>query len=126
MLYCARIAASKDFYDLQANFFLSALFCALLMWSRRTAFFTALPAVLKSLFRVLAGASFALYLLHYSIIELLRSFGIGKAQVAVLAIVTANVLAVLIYLVFDKNHKKLGMRLRKMAAPAVKSSGDAA
>lgn len=126
-LYGARVVISKDFYDLQANIFLSALFCALLMWSRRSTFFCLFPAMLKSLFQILAGASFALYILHYTIIELLLSIDTAKSSVGALSFAAANGLAVLIYLAFDRNHKKVGMFIRKvLSRPALNGNGDAA
>jgi peptidoglycan/LPS O-acetylase OafA/YrhL len=112
-LYLARLAVSKNFYDVQANIFLAVLAGTLLIWSRRSTRLAALPPRVKRLLRTLSGASFALYILHYSVIELLFSLGMATSRIGLLAFAASNVLAVLIYLLFDRNHKKLGARLRQ-------------
>lgn len=113
VLYVARFAVSKDFYDMQANIFLAGIFGSLLIWSRGTTFFSSFPDLLKSSVRIMAGASFALYILHYTVIDLLLSLGTMKPLVGVIAFAISNALAVLVYLVFDKNHKKFGILLRR-------------
>ena len=126
LLYSARVGISKDFYDLQANIFLGVTFCALLMLSRGSTLFCTMPAMLKATFRILAGASFALYILHYTIIELLLSIGTAKSIVGILSFCAANALSILIYMLFDKNHKKVGSAIRRVwKMPPFKGSSTA-
>jgi peptidoglycan/LPS O-acetylase OafA/YrhL len=113
LMYFLRIAFAGDFYDTQANLFLAAIFGLLIIRSKESSIFVAFRPILKKTIRVLAGASFALYILHYTAIELLISYQFDKASIAIYSFAISNGLAVAVYFVFDRHHKKIGGLLKK-------------
>lgn len=114
ILYLMRMLQVRDFYDMQANLFLACIFGSFLILSRKSVLFSPLPKMLKSMIKVLAGASYALYILHYTIIELFGSLKLNGANVILYSVVVSNLLAIAVYLVFDRNHKKFGIFVRKL------------
>lgn len=60
--------------------------------------------------RIAGGYSYALYLIHYSVIQLLVNvYGIidNKITVTLAAFILSNAAALCIYFIFDRNHKKI-------------------
>lgn len=112
-LFVLRLKAASDFYDLHA-----ALFLCIAFWIglRLVAGFPpfALPSFVKTAISVLAGSSYALYALHYSILAfaITRFEGdIGLAGWVICAIV-AEVAAVCVYLLFDRHHRAIAIFLK--------------
>jgi peptidoglycan/LPS O-acetylase OafA/YrhL len=67
-----------------------------------------------SLIRFLANYSFSLYLVHHTILEFtLRWLGPGW-KTMIFGIVLSNLLAIVIYLVFERNYKKAGKWLKNL------------
>lgn len=114
VLFGIRVAYTQSFYDFQACVFLAAFFAIILDEVRRSSFFSILSDRSVGLVRILAGSSYALYILHYTIIEVVRSRGWDHPQTILISFLASNALAIVVYLLFDKNHRILAANTKKI------------
>lgn len=115
VMAAARFAVARQFYDLQGVVFVAIAFMAGLYLARAGG--GAAPRREASgggVIPVLAGASFALYAVHYSVMEFALAMfpAVTKLRLAVVAFFVSQALAVAIYLVFDRRHRTVARALK--------------
>lgn len=114
LMFVLRLMRSGDFYDLQAALYLAAFLALLCLEARSASWFDRLSGGTIRLVQTLSGASYALYILHYSVIVLLISSGLATQWVVLGSVILANGLAIAVYLLFDRHHRRLAGRLRQI------------
>ena len=74
----------------------------------------ALPGTLEPLIVFNADISYMLYLVHYTLLDILYVWrGAGGWTSVLMGFVLSNLAAVLMYFAFDRHHKKIGNWLKK-------------
>ena len=108
-----RTRVIKDFYDFQLDVFVIASFALVLQLGRSDSPFK-LRRIAVHTIRLLAGSSYALYAVHYSFIVfgLVRYPDLPRMSVCVVAAAAAELMAIVIYLLFDRHHKTVSQWLR--------------
>jgi peptidoglycan/LPS O-acetylase OafA/YrhL len=107
------LRGTKEAYDPKlAALLAAAMLCAVLAFDRIT---WKVPALVARAIRFVAGYSFTLYLLHYSILDLMAAHRLVADPTAnfLLAFVIANVVSILVALATEAHHKRFADWLRK-------------
>ena len=107
LLACARIAVTKDAYDLLFAVLSASALTTLVLLLDSTA--PRIPATLERVVRFTADYSFTLYLVHLSVIALLLNFADGLSSWAAFGVlfVAVNVASALLALKTEMQHRKL-------------------
>lgn len=110
------LRGTKEAYDPKLGALLAAaMLCTVLALDRVT---WRVPDLLARAIRFVAGYSFTLYLLHYSVLDFMavhRVFDDGAANFA-LAFAVANVLSILVAAVTEAHHKRLADWMKRTFA----------
>ncbi len=117
----ARFAVARQFYDLQGVVFVAIAFVAGLYLARSGGGSAPRRETGGSgdAVSVLAGAAFALYAVHYSVMEFALAVfpAVPRLNLAVVAFFASQALAVAIYLVFDRRHRTVARALKARWTP---------
>lgn len=115
VLGLARFAVARQFYDLQGVLFVAVAFLAGLYLARSGVAAPRRDNAAGGPVAVLAGASFALYAVHYSVMEFALAMfpAVPRLHLAGLAFFASQVLAVAIYLAFDRRHRAVAALLKR-------------
>jgi peptidoglycan/LPS O-acetylase OafA/YrhL len=112
-LSLALLASTRQPYDPRYGaLFAAALLCLVLAVDRLA---WKAPAWLAAAIRFVANYSFTLYLLHYTVLELIARHPVFGRPTAnfVLAVVIANVLSIVVAYVTEFRHRELGRWLKR-------------
>ena len=106
-----RLYLTREAFDpLYAGLLAIALYFGLSLLQNRE---YAVPKWIGTLIIFNADFSYTLYLVHYTVLDVLfRSRGLGLEN-ALIAFVLSNVFAIILYMAFERHYKAFGNRLRK-------------
>ena len=111
-----RFRATRQEYDLILGILIACALYFTIIWSQNTNF--KFPVFLQKIIGLAAGCSLTLYLVHYSIAVLLFPGldGINPIAALVIVVLLSNLVALLIALPTEMQHKKLALKLRGLFA----------